>query len=686
MPSETISVETETPNRAPLLADIGVTPRVVILSLLLSAWFGYIVPIIDLQLNNTKLGAGHLPVGSIGALAVLLLIVNPLLKSVGARHGFTRNEILAIYITTLFSCLVPGMGSESFFVAHSIGSFYYATRENKWLEFLQPYLKPWFSAALNPNSQYDTARVDIISRWYLGDGGAAIPWGAWLVPVLAWSSLVFASYLMLGCLSAMLRAQWGENEALAFPLLRLPLELTQNVDAQNRPDVREFFGNRLMWLGFAFAFAIQFLNGLNVYFPDVPYVPLSLPLGSFFTETPWNQMAPMALIVWPIFAAITFLLTAEMSFSLWACLWLVQFQYIAAYFLGFPYGTLPAALGHSGDGVARTFTGFQQVGGYLMYAALLMWTARRHLTYVMRRALGFEKPKPNEAREPMSYPLAFWGFIASFIFVVAWSCAAGMRLDVALALWLLYLVTCIVLTRAVIEGGVMFINQGWVPLGSLAQLMGAGGGGWMNAASIVPGAFLQVSFFQDMRAFLMPSFLHGFKLASERGIAARRLCALIFGCTLVALLVGVWTKVRMGYIAGGLTLHPWFSIVAAQYPAQNAATLLKGNEAANPANWFWLAVGGAVTFAMTIARSRLLWFPLHPIGYLLALTAPTQRAWFSFFLGWLVKTLITRFGGHDAYRKCIPVALGIILGESGAFIFWLLIDYWQGRSGHGLLP
>ena len=665
--------------------DGGVSFRAVLLSLLLAAWFGYVVPVLDLQVRNTKLGAGHFPVGSIAVLLALLVVVNPLLKLLSRRWAFSRNEVLVVYISTLFSCLLPGMGSESFFVAHSIGSFYYSKPENQWLGFLVPYLKPWFSAALAGDNGYQGTARQAVEDWYIGNGGSNIYWGVWLVPLAAWSSLVLASYAMVGCLSVMLRAQWGQYEALSFPLLKLPLEMTRDEDAGGKPTVRAFFSDPLLWLGFGAIFALDFVNGLNAYFPDVPTIPLSFPIGSLFTEAPWNQMAPMAMIVWPIFVAITFLLSSEMAFSLWAGLMIFQFQYILAYFCGFSYGTLPPALGHSGDGVARTFTAFQQVGGYLVYAAILAWTARGHLALIWRRATGREKSSDAEKKEALSYPVAFWGFLLSFAFLVGWSHLAGLRWDVAIALWGLYLVTVTVLSRAVIEGGVMFINQGWVPLGSLAQLFGAGTGAWMPPASIVPGTFLQVSFFQDMRAFLMPSFLHGLKLAHDRDIHARKLMGLIAACIVVSMGVGLYAKVRMGYIAGGLALHPWFSIVAAQYPAQNAQTLLRGL-GADFNNWFWLIVGGALVVGMSSARARFAWFPLHPIGYLLALTAPTQRAWFSFFLGWLIKSVITRFGGPDAYKRCVPLALGVILGESSAFVFWLAVDFLTGRTYHSFLP
>ncbi len=669
--------------------DGGVTWRVVLLSLLLAGLFGYMIPIIDFKLYNTKLGAGHLPVGAVGVLIFMLLMINPILKKVRKQWAFTRNETLTLYITTLFSTLVPGMGTENLFVSYIIAPFYFSTRENKWLEFLQPYLKPWFTPALSDAGAYGPAQKDAVAGWFNGatatEAGTTIPWGVWLVPLLMWGSLVMASYIMLGSLSVMLRKQWGEREALAFPLLKLPMEMTEDVDRDNQVTVRRFFSNGNLWIGVGIAVFIEGMNGLNFYFPDVPNVPLQFPLGSLFTETPWNQMAPMQLMAFPIFAAIAFLLTTEVSLSLWLFLWLFQVQYIIAYTFGLPYGTLPPAIGHSGDGVARTFTAFQQFGAYLGYVAILMWTAREHFKYIALRAFKRRSAQPDEADEALSYPVAFWSFVLSFVYLVGWSCLAGMRIDVALALWVLYLVTTIALSRAVVEGGVMFINQGWVPLGALAQLFGSGAGSWMNTASIVPGSFLQVAFFQDMRGFIMPSFLHGFKMAHDRNIAARKLWVLIFASILVSMAVGIWIKVSMGYTSGGLTLHPWFATVAARYPAEVSQKLMQGGEA-GIGNWFWTGVGLAATIGMMAARARFAWFPLHPIGYLLALTAPVQRAWFSFFLGWVFKVLIVKFGGHDSYKRVVPVALGIILGEVSMMIFWLLIDAWQGRGFHGILP
>lgn len=661
----------------------GVTLRVVILALLLAVIFGYTIPIVDVKLSNTFLGAAHLPPGAIAALLVLLLVVNPLLGLMSKRLRFTRNEVLTVYITCLFSTLVPGHGGENFFVGTLIGPFYYASQQNQWLEVLQPYLQPWFTPALSDNGQYGDVGRSVVEGWY--GGAQTIPWGAWLVPLFAWGSFVLASYVMLGCLSVMLRAQWAEREALAFPLLRLPLELTEDVDRKDRYGIiGHFFRNPLMWVGFGIAATIQLLNGLNLYFPEVPQVPLSIATGPLFTEAPWNQIGAITIRVLPIAVGITYLLTSEVSFSLWFFFWLIKLQLIICFLAGFPPAILPKGIGHLMG--PASFTLYQSVGAYLGYVALVMWAAREHLKHVTIRAFGRTPARESERQEALSYPVAFWGFVISFCFMMAWSVAAGIRCDVALALWVSYLVIAIALTRVVVEGGLLFVQQGWTPLGAFAQLTGSGPGTWLSAQSVVPASFIQISMMTDLRAFLMPSFIQSFKLAHDQKISAKPLLALIAAVILIGFGMSLWMNVKLGYENGGLQMNGWFAVYGPQQSVKNAQELINGASDVSTGNWFWLALGVVSIFGIFVARSRLLWFPLHPLGFLMCLTYPMNALWFSIFLGWLCKSLISRFGGTDTYRKTTPLFLGLVLGDVAMMLFWLAIDGWQGRTYHQLMP
>lgn len=662
----------------------GVTLRVVVLCLALAVAFGYIIPIVDVKLSNTFLGAAHLPPGAIAVLLVLLLVINPLMRLFSQRFAFTRNETLTVYISCLFSALVPGHGAENFFIPNLVGPFYYATPENKWLQFLEPNLKAWFTPSLTSSGKYN---AEAVSGWYLGNGGE-IPWQAWLVPLVAWGTLIFASYIMLGCLSVMLRAQWAEREALAFPLLRLPLELTEDVDRKDSYGViGSFFRNRIMWIGFGIATFIQVLNGLNQYFPDVPKFPLEINTGALFTERPWNQIGWTPMQVYPLAVGITYLLTTEISFSLWFFYWFTRFQLIGADMLGFVPGILPSAVGHTVGGAnSKTFIAYQQVGAYLIYAILVMWVGREHYRHILRRALRRVAARPDEKNEALSYPVAFWGFVLSFGFLVWWSWMAGMSVSVAGVLWLTYIIIAIALTRVVVEGGLLFVQQGWTPIGAIAQLVGSGPGKWLAPNSIVPGTFMEASLMTDLRGFIMPSFVQGFKLAHDRRIPAKPLLALIFAVVLITLAMSLWMNVRLGYENGGLQLNSWFAVGGAQKPAQNANALIGGARDVSWLNWLWMGTGAAATWGMMLARTRFLWFPLHPIGYLMALTYPLNRLWCSIFLGWLCKVLIMRFGGSTIYRHATPFFLGLVMGDVVMMLLWLVIDGWFGRTAHQLMP
>jgi hypothetical protein len=108
------------------------------------------------------------------------------------------------------------------------------------------------------------------------------------------------------------------------------------------------------------------------------------------------------------------------------------------------------------------------------------------------------------------------------------------------------------------------------------------------------------------------------------------------------------------YMNGGLSLgHQWF----VKWGAQSALWFVSGMRSSIEqypfTMWISTFIGILFTYGMMIARSRFAGFPLHPIGYLMSLNWAGRTLWFSIFLGWLFKVLITRFGGHDTYRKFV---------------------------------
>ena len=86
-------------------------------------------------------------------------------------------------------------------------------------------------------------------------------------------------------------------------------------------------------------------------------------------------------------------------------------------------------------------------------------------------------------------------------------------------------------------------------------------------------------------------------------------------------------------------------------------------------------IGFVVTFLLYSLRHRFLWWPFHPIGYVM--TAATWGGladyWFSVFLGWLTKIIIVKYFGLKAHRRAVPFFLGLVLGDYVVSSLWSLV-------------
>jgi hypothetical protein len=133
-----------------------------------------------------------------------------------------------------------------FLVPHTVSPLYYSAQEPDWMQF-RPALPSWFA----PTS---SAAVKTL---FQGDDGTG-PRDAWLVPMVAWSSLLIVLFFVMLCINVLMGRQWIDSERLTFALASLPLALTEGSDSRMEQAPR-VLRQPLFWGGLAIPLALQAL-------------------------------------------------------------------------------------------------------------------------------------------------------------------------------------------------------------------------------------------------------------------------------------------------------------------------------------------------------------------------------------------------------------------------------------------
>lgn len=73
--------------------------------------------------------------------------------------------------------------------------------------------------------------------------------------------------------------------------------------------------------------------------------------------------------------------------------------------------------------------------------------------------------------------------------------------------------------------------------------------------------------------------------------------------------------------------------------------------------------------ALFLLKARFIWWPLHPIGFILAtgISQNWMREWNAFLGAWIVKYIVLRVGGSKAHNDYVmPFVCGGIAGYAFA--------------------
>lgn len=677
--TEVISVPSDTDislSSAPVLPHGGVTFRGFVLGLLLCAFVAALNCWMESVYNVHMIGGIQMPFVALFVLVILIVVVNVTLRALAKVPGlkpFSVTELMTTYAMMLFGALLSTPGCDNVFLTTGPTLFYFGTPENKWAGLFYKYVPSWFAPGWNGQR----FQADVINPLYLGGlKFSQIPWHAWAVMLIAWSIFMGLCYALMFFTALLFRKQWIEREALAFPLVEVPLQMVETEYAGQHPPTAAFWKNRLMWLGLAMALFFHIFKGMNAVFPDWPIFPVNNfnGIAITFPDRPWNVIPKISANVYLGGIGIAYLLTREISFSFWFFYVVYLLEYAASEMLGFPI----AGMHKSGIGSHPDFIIYQSVGGWLMMGVLLIWTARSYLWQVGKAAFTDNR---TDADEPFSARFMVIGFILSFAGLIGWSWFAGINILIALVFFAIYLLTSLVLTRTVIEGGFLFPQSPYLP----TETMMGGGLGYhaIGAANLTKLSFLQPMILVDMRTSILPAFLNIMKISKEVGLDRRNLRRMMWCCVaaiVVSFAVTVVASLYALYSTGGLQVYSWFSSGAAQSSLKSTASAIQTGYPVDPKNITWMLVGAALVLLMMMARSRFLWFPLHPLGFLVAPAFPITNLWFSFFLGWAIKSLIMKYGGSDTYGKVRPFMIGLILGNAIAMMLWMIIGFYTGTQ------
>jgi hypothetical protein len=628
------------------------SPRAVVIGLVGVTAICWIVSLAELL--YLKSGYLQIPPAALVMLAILLGF-----QRVAGRWRLSRAEVAILYGMFLVAALVASRGSMEKLVPALISPHYLDSPAKSWASKFFQHLPDW-AYTFDPRGP---ATQQVSKAYFEGlQPGEAVPWALWIPPLLAWAILVALMYGAFLCLAALLRRPWVDQERLAFPLTRVPLEMMGAVGG------RSLWRQPLLWAGFLVPTVVYSLNSLHAWYPTLPGFAIQYPgLETYFTQPPWNGLYGMPVFV--SFAAIGALwfVPLDLLFSLWFFFLFARLQEGVLAMYGFDRPDMPMM-------PCRLFVGYQTIGAYIVLAIGLL----RGAWPWWRAALRGVVSPGDLAREPIPPRVALAGLGLCLLGATLWSHALGLSLWWALVQWTLYLlVVCVVLARSVAEGGMLATEVSFRPVDVYALLAPPH---FLGTANLVGMPLHDAVWFRDQRGTLFTGILDSLKLAGGQGVRLRSLTGWLVVALALATVVAAVAQVWLPYRFGALKFYDY---IVRGNPVWGYDFYAPHLQSQRPYDWqapVFFGVGAGVTLALVRLRALFAGWPLLPLGYALCGSWTLILFWFSAFVTWMAKGLVLRYGSRDAFHRFRPFFIGLLLGEFAMFVLWTLAAALLGVS------
>ncbi len=649
--------------------------RAVALGVVLGLAVCAFTPTNNLLLRATLLGGGHFPLAPFVILFWLTFFAR-----LGGR--IFRRDLLRgreLFVTWALMVLVSGLpytGLVRTFFINITAPQSFATPGNRWAESLGPLLP----AELYPHDE------KAITAIYDGLDGAIgqspltvlarIDWSAWIQPLAWWGGFVLVSFVVMVCMVNIFSRQWIENERVNFPLLRLPQAMEEAVE---QGGFAAFLTDRWLLTGLCLTVFLHTLNGLSLFYPEIPPIPTSFAVGKYFSKYGlFSGFTKLKIGLYPAFIGFAYLTSRQISLSLWSffLIGMLGVGVLEVTGLALPPGALGAAFGPTLTAVEET----QMIGAYGVFFFFLLWLARSHLTMVAKHAVGLAGAKPSDS-EWFSLRAAFWVGLAGMGLISAWCLRFGMPLPAALGVPLAFFMVSFVAARIICQGGIAYFTLTTAPLDGLIAMFGSG---FLGSTGLLVAAAAQKALFVDLRESLLPSLFHAAKVGEE--VRNKRLYFLgIVTVLALGVVVSIAAMMALCHTYGMRELELEWATRTSISAYDTVKRLLDAPLGSQRWVLTWAIIGGGVMLCLVTCYHRFSWWPLHPIGYLATYSSSMRILWFSFLAGWVVNQVCLRYGGVTLFRKVRFFFFGLILGDFLMGGAWALVGLQTGIA-YQVLP
>jgi hypothetical protein len=592
-------------------------------------------------------------------LLFLLVALNALLRRTVPRYAFSQGELLTIYTMLAISTGLAGLDGVSILSQIIPLGAWFGTK-NGWDGFLDAF-PDWLVVRDR----------EVLRGHFLGNSSFYRPevLHAWLTPMLAWTLFFTLLMLVANCINVLVRRQWADHERLTFPIIWLPMEMTEGGFGS------QFFRNRLMWGGFALSAGLSLWNGIAFLYPSLPSFPLGITdLKPFLSPRLFSVTEWFPVTLYPLAIGLSYLLPLDLLFSCWFFFFFWRGQEVTTAAMG--WDTTPDF----------PFIREQGFGSVLGLFAFYLWTGRRYYAAIWRRAVASIRtrgktapPEENRPEGTAGRPveaLSERGALAGLAFGAAglllFCHLAHVTLWVSVLFFVIYIATITVITRIRAELGPPVHDFHFIgPDNMIPRVMGA------NAVSHNDLAFFVFSFSMTRahRGDTMPVGLEGLQMARLRQLEARRMLIAILLATALGTFATLWAFEHQAYHYG-VTAKFNSGYALGKQSMDRMGTWVGGTLDTHPNSMATGAIGVGLLTTLFLAACRLRWFgfPFHPIGYAISSSWAIGLVWLPMLIAWLLKGFTMRYGGLRAYRQFLPFFLGLVLGDCVMGSIWALIS------------